>query len=210
MENFFICESFEFSHSLPSPVIYGRKGFNMKEKTDRRVKYTKAILKEALVELLKERNISKISVTALCEEADVNRSTFYAHYTDQFDLLRQIEDEVISNLKIYLEQYVDDRMPITEQNLKGILEYAKTNSDLFVVLLGENVDHAFHNDLMELVDLIPFQYNAEESKKEYLLTFAITGCISVLHKWLIEKREETPEQMANFVLKFIYNGLLSF
>lgn len=182
----------------------------MKEKTDRRVKYTKALLTEALVELLKDRNISKISVTALCDEADVNRSTFYAHYTDQFDLLRQIEDDVINNLKIYLEQYVDDRTPITEQNLKGILEYAKTNTDLFIVLLGENGDQAFQNDLMALVELIPFQYNAADNKKEYLLTFAITGCISVLHKWLVEGREETPEEMANLVLKVIYNGLLSF
>lgn len=182
----------------------------MKEKTDRRVKYTKALLKKALVELLKEDHISKISVTALCDEADVNRSTFYAHYTDQFDLLRQIEDEVIYNLKVFLEQYVDDRMPITEQNLKGILEYAKANSDLFVVLLGENVDYGFHNDLMELVELIPFQYDAEKSKKEYLLTFAITGCISILYKWLVEGREETPEEMANLMLKVIYNGLLSF
>lgn len=182
----------------------------MKEKTDRRVKYTKAILKEALVELLKEYHISKISVTALCEVADVNRSTFYAHYTDQFDLLRQVEDEVIDNLKIFLEQYVDDRMPITEQNLKGLLEYAKANTDLFAVLLGENCDHAFHNDLMELVELIPFQYSVKDNKKEYLLTFAINGCISILHKWLVEGRGETPEEMAALVLKVIYNGMLSF
>ncbi|NMA65188.1 MAG: TetR/AcrR family transcriptional regulator [Clostridiaceae bacterium] len=182
----------------------------MIKKTDRRVKYTKALLKEALVELLKERHISKISVTALCEVADVNRSTFYTHYTDQFDLLRQVEDEVITNLKSFLDKYVDDRMPITEQNLKGILEYAKNNADLFTVLLGEHGDHAFHNDLMELVKLIPFQYSAEESIKEYLLTFAINGCISVLYKWIVEEREETPEEMANLVLKVIYHGFLSF
>lgn len=182
----------------------------MKEKTDRRVKYTKALLKDALVELLKDHHISKISVTALCEVADVNRSTFYAHYTDQFDLLRQVENEVITNLKSFLEQYVDDRMPITERNLKGILEYAKANSDLFTVLLGDNGDHAFQNDLIELVKLVPFQYNAGESIKEYLLTFALNGCISVLYKWLVEEREETPEEMANLVLKVIYNGLLSF
>ncbi len=182
----------------------------MKEKTDRRVKYTKAILKQALVELLKDHHISKVSITALCEEADVNRSTFYSHYTDQFDLLRQIEDEVINNLKIYLEQYVDELMPIKEQNLKVILEYARANADLFIVLLGENGDYAFHKNLMELVELIPFQYNADKQKKEYLLAFAITGCISILYKWLVEGKEETPEEMANLVLKVIYNGLLSF
>jgi AcrR family transcriptional regulator len=180
----------------------------MKKKTDRRVKYTKALLKEALVDLLKKQHISKISVKALCEAADVNRSTFYAHYIDQFDLLRQVEDEVINNLKSYLEQYVDDRMPITEQNLKGILEYAKANADLFTVLLGENCDHAFHKDLMNLVELVPFQYNAPESKKKYILNFAVTGCVSILHRWLIEGTVESPGEMAELVLKIIYRGLL--
>ena len=181
---------------------------NEKKKADRRVKYTKALLKEALVDLLKKQHISKISVTTLCEVADVNRSTFYAHYTDQFDLLRQVEDEVINNLKSFLEKYVDDRMPITDQNLNGILEYAKANADLFMVLLGENCDHAFQKDLMDLVELVPFQYNAPEGKKKYILNFAVTGCVSTLYKWLTEGTAESPEEMASLVLKIIYRGLL--
>lgn len=182
----------------------------MKGKIDRRVKFTKALLKDALVQLLKERHISKVSIKSLCERADINRSTFYAHYTDQFDLLRQVQDEVKDNLKSFLEQYVNDRMPITEQSLKGILEYARANSDLFTVMLGENCDQAFQKDLMELVELVPFQYETQERKKEYILSFAITGCISILHKWLKEGTVEPPEEMAALVLKVIYNGLLSF
>ena len=53
---------------------------NTGKKTDRRVKYTKALLKEALVDLLKKHHISKISVKTLAA-ADVNRRP-YAHYTD--------------------------------------------------------------------------------------------------------------------------------
>lgn len=182
----------------------------MEKKVDRRIKYTKALLKDALVKLLKDHHISKVSVKALCEVADVNRSTFYTHYTDQFDLLRQIEDEVMYNLKSFLEQYVDDQMPITEQNLKGVLEYAKANADLFTVLLGDNSDKSFYQDMIKLVELIPFQYRAEGRTKEYILEFSITGCISVLYKWLQEGTVEPPEEMAALVLKVIYNGLLSF
>lgn len=182
----------------------------MKEKTDRRVKYTKALLKEALVSLLKEHHISKVTVKALCNKADVNRSTFYSHYTDQYDLLRQVQDEVIGNLKIFLGQYADDREPIKEQNLKGILEYAKANADLFTVLLSENCDRNFQKELMKLVELVPFQYSAQGREKDYLLTFAITGCISILHKWLREGTIESPEDMAELILKIVYNGLLSF
>lgn len=63
----------------------------MNHKTDRRVKYTKTALREALVTLMQDRHISQITVKALCDLADVNRSTFYAHYTDPYDLLGQVE-----------------------------------------------------------------------------------------------------------------------
>ena len=182
----------------------------MTKKMDRRVKYTRALLKEALIELLQEKHISKISVKALCEKADVNRSTFYTHFSNQFALLSHIQNEVKNNLKHFLEQYIDDRMPITEQNLIGILEYAKKNKALFTVLLSENSDQAFQKDLIELVELIPFQYDIPPRKKEYILNFAITGCISVFHKWLREGAQESPQEMATLVLQTIYRGLLSF
>ena len=99
-------------------------------------------------------------------------------------------------------------MPITEQNLKAILEYAKANADLFMVLLGENCDHAFQRDLMDMVELVPFQYNAPENQKKYILNFAVTGCVSTLYRWLTEGTVESPEEMAELVLKIIYRGLL--
>ena len=62
-------------------------------KTDRRVKYTKTMLKNALVQRMHKQHISSISVKSLCETADINRSTFYAHYTDSYNLLHQIGQE---------------------------------------------------------------------------------------------------------------------
>lgn len=59
--------------------------------TDRRVKYTKMILRQSLIEVLKEKPISRLTIKELCERADINRATFYSHYSDQFDLLKQIE-----------------------------------------------------------------------------------------------------------------------
>jgi AcrR family transcriptional regulator len=182
----------------------------MKEKSDRRVLYTKMVLKDAITNMLKDHHISKISVKSLCEAADINRSTFYSHYTDQFDLLRQVEGEVIDNLKKHLEAYEGGQMPITEGNLNAILEYAKDNSDLFIVLLGENCDRNFRKILMEVVDLVPFQYKAEGRQKGYIIDFAVTGCISILHKWLSDGAEESPGEMSSLILKIIYNGLLGF
>ena len=56
-------------------------------KTDARVKYTKMVLKKALLELMQHKPVNKITVKEICERAELNRATFYAHYSDCFDLL---------------------------------------------------------------------------------------------------------------------------
>ena len=50
--------------------------------SDRRVKYTKMVLRNALIKLLETKPISRITIKEICEEADINRTTYYAHYTD--------------------------------------------------------------------------------------------------------------------------------
>ena len=58
---------------------------------DRRIKYTKKVLKETLLNILEKKDISKISVTEICTEADINRGTFYRYYNDVYDLLKGIK-----------------------------------------------------------------------------------------------------------------------
>lgn len=64
-------------------------------KTDARVRYTKRVLKESFLKLLKDKPVNKITVKAVCELAELNRATFYSHYSDCFALLESIEQELI-------------------------------------------------------------------------------------------------------------------
>ena len=66
---------------------------------DARVRYTKMIIKKTLIDLLKTQSISKISVKEICDTAQINRSTFYKHYNNVYDLVEKIENELISELK---------------------------------------------------------------------------------------------------------------
>ena len=68
-------------------------------KTDARVKYTRMVLKKALLELLEHKPVNKITVKEVCERAGLNRATFYAHYTDCFDLLESIEEELFGQFE---------------------------------------------------------------------------------------------------------------
>ena len=64
-------------------------------KTDARIRYTQRILKESFLILLKQKPVNKITVKEVCEMAELNRATFYAHYSDCFALLESIEQELL-------------------------------------------------------------------------------------------------------------------
>ncbi len=184
-----------------------------KSKTDRRVKYTKTMLKNALVQLMQKHHISGISVKSLCETADINRSTFYAHYTDQYDLLRQTEEEVMTNIRLHLEkQDYKNNLPVSLQVLTRILEYAKENADLFKVLISENCDFAFQKDILEFSHVVSSQYNKtlNERTKDYLQQFGIAGCISIFQKWLKDGTVESAANMSALIIQALQFGIVSF
>ena len=65
----------------------------MSEKTrkqDRRTRYTRQTIKDTFLELLKQKSFTKITVTEICKNAEINRGTFYLHYYDIHDVLSDI------------------------------------------------------------------------------------------------------------------------
>ena len=89
----FQCKKNSLSRLFVTPAK-GCKVEIIMAKTDARVRYTKHILKESFLRLLKEKPVNKITVKEVCEMAELNRATFYSHYSDCFALLESIEDEL--------------------------------------------------------------------------------------------------------------------
>lgn len=186
------------------------------EKVDLRVKYTKMLLKKALVELMKDNPISKISVKLLCEMAEINRSTFYAHYTDQYDLLKQLEQEVIAELQKHLAE--DDFSKQTAQSIQAlnqILVYIAKNADIFKTLLSENGDSGFQREIMLLaqqktISALQNDRRIDPRTSEYLQSFIVTGALSILQRWLQDGMVESAETMTELISKLLYKGLSAF
>ena len=65
------------------------------EKLDARKRYTQMVLKQSFLKLLKEKPVNRITVKEVCALAQLNRATFYAHYSDCFALMESIENELI-------------------------------------------------------------------------------------------------------------------
>lgn len=179
----------------------------MKRKTDdRRVRYTKRVLKESFINLLEKKNISKISVKEICENADINRTTFYNHYSDQYDLMRKLEDELIENIGIYLAKYIQNETDIALiEMVEKIFEYVKENAKLCKILLSEEGNLDFQKRIIMLIydKNISNLINRNIFSKEdinYVYSFIITGCIGVIQKWLEDNMKKSTHSMAEMII----------
>lgn len=176
------------------------------DKEDRRVKYTKMVLKESFIKLLEKKDISQITIKEICEDADINRATFYAHYSDQHDLLRKIENELLDNVREHLKEFDQQDNSMNAVNVaEKIFEYIKENAKLCKLLLSERGDFGFQKRVMMLVydkiitDLTVHNKISKEDA-EYIYYFTITGCVGIVQKWLDEDLKKSSRFMAEMVI----------
>ena len=101
-------------------------------KTDHRTRVTKMLIRRAFTELLREKPIQRISVKELCTRAGINRGTFYTHYTDLYDLQKQMEEEMMAVFADALRPLLaetEDGVTLLKITV-GIFSCLKENSDL--------------------------------------------------------------------------------
>ena len=94
---------------------------------NRRVLMTKKLLKESVFELMEEKPLNKITIKEICENADVNRTTFYKYYGDQYALVKEAEDELLDKTAEFLRNLSSDEEKI--KLLEEFLTYVKNNGD---------------------------------------------------------------------------------
>ena len=178
----------------------------MKEiKQSRKTQYTKMVLKDSLIELMKEKSISKITVTELCENADVNRTTFYAHYEDQYQLLRSIEEETFSWAKEVIAGFSGK----TNKNdiikyIERIFEYLIENGNHIRVLMSEKGDIGFQRNLLSLIyeqcDIHLINGISKNLEKgELYFVFLVNGSVGLIQHWLKTGLKETSHEMSEII-----------
>ena len=106
------------------------------EKMDRRVRRTRALMQNALVELMNEKPFSEITAKDITEKADLNRATFYLHYNSVFELLDELEDGVVKSFSEELEKLeVMEDGPWEYPLIKNVWDFADENKKLCRCLL---------------------------------------------------------------------------
>ena len=185
---------------------------------DRRTRKTKAQLRAALVKLLKKKKINEITVKEIVEEADINRSTFYLHYTDIYDLLEKIEMELLNEFITLTREYEDFRNDINSNYsyLTKLFEILLNNIDIVSILVGPNGDISFVNQIKHMIsDKIIEDFNNSSINNslldvEYTFSFYLNGCIGLIEHWIETGVKDSPEHMAKLCYHLINNGIKSY
>lgn len=180
---------------------------------DRRKKYTRMVLNESLIQLLEKKDITRITVTELCKDADVNRSTYYAHYTDPFDQLIRLKTELLNDLTEYAQRIDTRQLGLQEQKylvLKAILQYIDTKRHIFRILLTKNGDYQLQQEILTILGEKAFSIastNRNAEDREYLLLFVTNGCFGMFHHWLLSEHPISADQLARMMSDFTSNIL---
>ena len=121
---------------------------------DRRVRKTEEQLVKGLTKLMKTKSIKNITVRELADEVDINRSTFYLHYKDIFDMVEKIENELAANLISTLDELNNNHITqnILLDFLSDTFETIYLNAELCAVLLSSNGDISFQKKLRDIID----------------------------------------------------------
>jgi AcrR family transcriptional regulator len=189
--------------------------------TDRRSLRTRQALRHALAEEIDATgDLSRVTVTAVTECADVTRRTFYSHFKDIPDLVGQIEEETLTELRaplIRLSQcHLDDLRAALDKGepapgAEEILACVRDRGDYLRPLLGNGGDPAFVVRIKAMVHEVIAQraldgldLRALGPFFDYYLTFAISAEVGVLLRWLEGGLRESVPTMARLMTALMF------
>lgn len=165
------------------------------KKNESKYFYTAELMNQALIDLLEKKDLEFISVTEITKKAGVNRSTFYLHYENIYELL----EETIKNLnKKFVKSFTgqasleikskDDAFLITDKQLVPYLNFVKQNKRILKLINQKPQLFQARNTYQRMYDKIFYpaisQFVKNENEKIYLLEFFTNGVVAVVHKWL--------------------------
>jgi AcrR family transcriptional regulator len=170
---------------------------------NQRVRLSKQLLRQSLLDLLNEKSIHKISVREICDGAQVNRSTFYKYYGSQYDLFKDMEDEILN--------HVNDQLNTVSYEVTGdltaltkLVAFIGDNAPLCRILINHNIDPNFPDALINIPSLrrwidnhFPAAYTKTEM--EYIYGLVVNGGYTIVKMWLNKDDREPPEVIAGIL-----------
>lgn len=182
----------------------------MPKKTDLRVIKSKKAIKDAFLQLIKEKSYSNITITDIAKRAMINRKTFYMHYETKENLYNEITDELLEEITppivyegIHSLKGKDQRAAVTHLLLK-----IKENKDVFEILINDNTNQEFITKLKKkLINELFFRSRIDLTDKDTLFTFdllseAYFSLFKVIIQWWANTEGISTDYVIDMILEF--------
>ena len=189
-----------------------KRGVILKEKTDLRIVKTKKILFISLLNLMKIKNFEKIKISDICEESLINRSTFYAHYEDKYELLIDLfEERKLSLLKVlednenkaFSKEYLMELLSI-------LIDHIEENKEIYSAILANNRNGILIDFLIDAIekDVSERLKNNSEIKisdlpLDIIVKFYAGGLINIGIDCITRTKKYSKEELLLYIDKLI-------
>ncbi|PNZ68213.1 TetR/AcrR family transcriptional regulator [Staphylococcus croceilyticus] len=189
-------------------------------KEDRRIRKTKSAIKKAFIQLLKEKDLDRITVQDISNQADINRGTFYLHYEDKYSLLSDMEDEYISEIWSLTqfnqfnasspEKIADEFISNT---LTKILQHIADNMDFYHTILQLDRKSKLEDKIYFLIKenmqkYISINNEIDGIPEMYFHSYVAGATISTIKYWVQDENRITVDELTQHIFKIVYNGPL--
>jgi AcrR family transcriptional regulator len=182
---------------------------------DLRVRRTRKALQTALIELTVERGFADITVRDIAERAMVNRATFYRHYLDKFDLLKQYMEDIYQMLGSSEKPETPAEKPATGSDIPSgqvvkMFQQIQDHADFFRLMLGPKGDPQFVQQVSQYIEkrMCAMLHDTAVSTPpgalplDLTLRYVASAGIGAILWWLENDTPVSPEQMAAWVVQY--------
>ena len=170
---------------------------------------------EALITLLEKKDFEYITIKEICDTAGVNRSTFYLHYENTSDLLKETTRYIIDKHLAYYEidktrialQFetckCEELLFITDEYLVPYLKFIKDNQRLFKVSIKQfnsfNMNEVYGRMFEHIFNPILERFHVPEKERAYVMKFYLTGVFAIVMEWLDKNCSDDMETVTRVI-----------
>jgi AcrR family transcriptional regulator len=186
---------------------------------DRRIIRTRLVIRAALAELIEEKGFDGLTVKDITTRANINRGTFYLHYQDKLDLLKQTEAEVAEDIeKLLLKADLLHDTDFNSMNkplpvLVIVFDYLKENAPLMRAIFGLQGGAEFQGLIRKIMEkslkigfLVGMKTENFLVPGDYLISYVISAHFGVVYTWLQKGCPESPKEMALILSRLSFDG----
>ena len=157
---------------------------------NKRKKDSKEKIEKVFLTLIQTKDINEITVTDICKNANLNRTTFYSNYIDIYDLADKIKEKLENDITLL---YKDDDEKYSEGNFLKLFQHIKENQIFYKTYFKLNFDLTKEVQFIDEEEV--YKYLGSSKNIEYHIAFFKAGLNAIIKKWLDDGCDKAPEEI---------------